>query len=332
MDSKRNIGVDILKFLAAFLVFNSHADILYGKYDYLATGGAIGKALFFFCSAFTLFLKPMTGLKGFPDWYKRRINRIYPTIFAFAIICCLFFNRHYDIIYLILHGGGWFITGIMMYYVPIYFIGSYGRKHSLHLLAAWCAGLFLLFFMMDRPADMDIFVLRKSENLTWLVYFTFMLLGAIMGNNQQIASRNGLLNAVLTVVSITLFYALVWTSKTQQNMAWVQMLCMLPLMSAVYFAYHMCNSGTAKRLYQNKWCYRVIRFVGGLCLEIYLIQFNLITIFGNNDISRIIFPLNVVVSFIMIVLAAYLMRCLARLIKQTFSDEPYSWHEIVSPY
>lgn len=53
---ERNIGIDILKFFAALLITNSHMELLYGKYSILATGGAIGDVLFFFCSGFTLFL------------------------------------------------------------------------------------------------------------------------------------------------------------------------------------------------------------------------------------------------------------------------------------
>lgn len=49
---ERNIGIDILKFFAALLITNSHMGMLYGKYDILATGGAIGDVLFFFCSGF----------------------------------------------------------------------------------------------------------------------------------------------------------------------------------------------------------------------------------------------------------------------------------------
>ena len=53
---QRNIGIDILKCFAAIVITNSHMDILYPKFGALATGGAIGDALFFFCSGFTLFL------------------------------------------------------------------------------------------------------------------------------------------------------------------------------------------------------------------------------------------------------------------------------------
>ena len=78
----RDISIDILKFFAVFLIINSHADICYPKYSMLATGGAIGDCLFLFASGYTLFWKQPTR---FDNWYKRRINRIYPS----AIMCAL---------------------------------------------------------------------------------------------------------------------------------------------------------------------------------------------------------------------------------------------------
>ena len=83
----RDISIDIMKCLAVILVMNSHMDLLYGKYSALATGGAIGDVLFFFASGYTILL----GRGGnFFNWYKRRINRIYPTVFAMAIISAFF--------------------------------------------------------------------------------------------------------------------------------------------------------------------------------------------------------------------------------------------------
>ena len=88
--------------------------ILYGKYDFLATGGCIGDVLFFFCSGFTLFLKPMNGIKEFPNWYKKRFNRLYPPIIAVAFLGALFFNDHYDVIH-IAWPHYWFVKCIMIY-------------------------------------------------------------------------------------------------------------------------------------------------------------------------------------------------------------------------
>lgn len=100
--NKRDISIDILKFFAALVITNSHMELLYGKYSFLATGGAIGDVLFFFASGFTLFLGTMGR---FDNWYKRRINRIYPTVFAWAIIAAFVFNHQNDMKFTVIHGG-----------------------------------------------------------------------------------------------------------------------------------------------------------------------------------------------------------------------------------
>lgn len=86
---QRNPSIDILKFFAALLITNSHMGMLYpDSLVKLSTGGAIGDVLFFFCSGFTLFL----GRGGdFFNWYKRRINRIYPTVLMWAAIMAFVF-------------------------------------------------------------------------------------------------------------------------------------------------------------------------------------------------------------------------------------------------
>lgn len=99
---QRDISIDILKFIAALVITNSHMELLYGKYSALATGGAIGDVLFFFASGFTLFLGRMGR---FDNWYKRRINRIYPTVFAWAIMGAFIFNHHNDMKHTLIHGG-----------------------------------------------------------------------------------------------------------------------------------------------------------------------------------------------------------------------------------
>lgn len=52
---ERDISIDILKFIAAIVITNSHMELLYGKYSMLATGGAIGDVLFSFVQALLYF-------------------------------------------------------------------------------------------------------------------------------------------------------------------------------------------------------------------------------------------------------------------------------------
>jgi len=42
---ERKVSIDILKCLAAILITNSHMQMLYPKFSFLATGGAVGDVL-----------------------------------------------------------------------------------------------------------------------------------------------------------------------------------------------------------------------------------------------------------------------------------------------
>ena len=65
-------------------------------------------------------------------------------------------------------------------------------------------------------------------------------------------------------------------------------------------------------------------FIGGMCLEIYLIQNPLLKI----DLG-LPYPLNYIVMLFMIIIGAYILRCCARVFSQTFSKENYSWKEVL---
>ena len=67
----------------------------------------------------------------------------------------------------------------------------------------------------------------------------------------------------------------------------------------------------------------IIMFVGGLCLESYLIQYSLFT-----DKMNSIWPLNLFLIVLLILVCSYLVRCLARLFAQTFRTEDYEWQKV----
>ena len=67
-----------------------------------------------------------------------------------------------------------------------------------------------------------------------------------------------------------------------------------------------------------------IRFVSGLCLEAYIVQGVLFT-----DKMNDFFPLNIVTTFIAIVVLAYITRCCGRVILQVFQKEDMDWKKVV---
>lgn len=316
-----------MRFLAVLFILNSHMGPLYGKYTALATGGAIGNVLFFFCSGFTLFLKPFNGVRGFPDWYKGRINRIYPTVFAVAIVLCVFFKQHHDIVWIFLYGGQWFIGCIMVYYVLLYFIGVYFRDKISWVMGAIALAFCVLYYVMDVSFPYSLYADDVHE-LKWYLYFIFMLFGARMGlMDTSSLSKHQWRNLLFALLSCAAFYALNGATMKIEQVAFMHVFTIIPLLLMLYFLYLWADGAWSKSLYQSRVGNFIIRFVGGLCLEIYLIQNWLIT-----DVLNFLFPLNIIIIACIIILAAYLVRCLARLLSQTFKDAPYDWRKMVSPY
>lgn len=109
---QREYAIDFLKFFAALLITNSHLDLFEPAYS-LATGGSIGDVLFLFCSGYTLF---MGSMGRFDNWYKRRLNRIFPPVICWGIISAFCFGVRNTIDDVIVEGGGWFVQCILLYY------------------------------------------------------------------------------------------------------------------------------------------------------------------------------------------------------------------------
>ncbi|WP_052173344.1 acyltransferase [Prevotella sp. RM4] len=321
----RNAGIDILKFLAVLLITNSHMEPLYGEYSKLATGGAIGDALFFFCSGFTLLMKPMSSAGGFLNWYKRRINRIYPTVFAVAIISCLIWDHHFDIISIIVEGGGWFVQCIMVYYILLYFIGYYLKQKVLWIISLTSLACFIWYFLMGGDVSGGVY---GWGYFRWLVFLNFMLLGAYMGSeekNMKERERNFVKDFAFAFGGIIIFYMFFIFLPQNESLRFLEVFSFIPLLVAVYYLYHWGNNPKMNKLLNHPQIYFLIRFIGGLCLEIYLIQGYFLT-----DLFNMIFPLNLLMIFLVIVISAYVTRCLARTLSQTCKDEPYDIKKIVA--
>ena len=315
---EKNIGIDILKFFAALLITNSHMELLYGNYSILATGGAIGDVLFFFCSGFTLFLGRMGR---FDNWYKRRINRIYPTVFAWAILEAFIFNQHYGMDYIIIHGGGWFVTCIMIYYVFLYFIQKY-LINRLKLTFAIVSIICILWYLLiDRPVDYNMY---GATYFKWGHYFLFMLMGAMMGISKRTWKFNLKFDLLKLIVSLVLYYGFLFLGRRNVEIREWQILSLIPLLFIVVYFYKVCNSDTLKNIYNTEYIGWGMKLISGLCLEIYLVQGTLFTDKMNN-----LFPLNIPIMFVIIILGAYMLRCCARIFAQTFKDGDYNWKAII---
>lgn len=314
-----NPSIDILKCIAAIVITNSHMELLYGKYAALATGGAIGDVLFFFCSGFTLFL----GRDGrFDNWYKRRVNRIYPTVFAWAMLSAFVFGKNKSMDEVVISGGGWFVSCIMLYYVMLYFVKRW-MINQLKLVMAFVAiGCGIWFFMSDSPIGFNMY---GNTYFKWFHYFIFMLMGATVGISKKELRVSARFDVIKLFACIVCFYAVFYLMKIP-SVTKLHYFSLLPLIGVVWYFYKICNSKALLSLYEHSILGWLFKFIGGLCLEIYLVQYSLFT-----DKMNSIFPLNLLVMFVVIVLCAYILRCASRIFAQTFKDMDYDWRAVFRP-
>lgn len=315
-------SIDILKFLAALLITNSHMGLLYPEsLVKLSTGGAIGDVLFFFCSGFTLFL----GRGGdFFNWYKRRINRIYPTVLMWAVIQAFVFKVGYGMAFTVLHGGGWFVSCIMIYYVFLYFIKRY-FVDRLRWVFAFVGFVVMGWYLTE---DSSTIFMYGETYFKWCHYFLFMLAGAACGlrmkESRGASTHSTPRNLVVLAVSLVLFYGLQWVGSKSVMIAHLQVFTLLPLMAITLCMYRMCQEQWLLRIYQRKWVHRIVYSVSALCLEIYLCQGFVFNTSWNHW-----FPLNILMNFILVIAAAYMLKVASNWFSQTFKDADYDWRKMV---
>ena len=197
----------------------------------LFIGGAIGNSCFFYVSGYLLSFKP-EKYRG--QWLVNKYVRIMPSVWIFSIvmlaaIMAFVFHARFGMDFTILHGGGWFVTCIMIYYVFLYFIKRYFVNYLKWVFAAVCLIVLGWYFTEDSS---EIFMYGATY-FKWCHYFLFMLAGAVCGlrmkeNGNVVSSTKG--NLGLLFVSLISFYGLQMAGTKNALIAHFQVLTLIPLM------------------------------------------------------------------------------------------------------
>ena len=242
LDNKpRNDYIDFVKLVAVFLVLNSHMGICYGSHSFLATGGAIGDALFFFISGFTLFLG---GKYRFDNWYKRRLSRIYPSVLATGIIACLLFKSEDSFFDVITAKRYWFIQCIFIYYLLLYPIKTYVNK-VWSLFSILFVLVVVAYFLFFDFTDKGLFWGNNSY-FRWMFFFLIMLQGAILGKKGQVTFKAWHLPALFGCIAA--WYGVCYCFNGTN---W-QILSVIPMFGVTYFVYSVSNNSCVKKNVTNK--------------------------------------------------------------------------------
>lgn len=322
----RNHAIDLMKFFAAILITNSHMAALYpNRFSRLAAGGAIGDSLFFFCSGFCLMLGSNSD---FFNWYKRRINRIFPTIFAVALVGIVFMAKDPTLKHVIVKGGGWFVQAIFLFYAVFWFVKRF-LADKLWVAFVMDAIIVLVWFIWFW--DKSVFILFNGTYIRWPVYFMVMLMGAAASSSMRKQDedgkeRSGWFYLGLLVVTLVFYYGyqLVW--YRYPILKDFQIILVPALLGMIYAFFKLCSNKKVIKVYQSKHLNWVMYGISACCLEIYL-SGNWSFGIGLKLIH--LFPLNIIVTFMIIFIVAYLVKVFSNFLSQTFKTEKYDWKGMV---
>ena len=218
---------------------------------------------------------------------------------------------------------------IMVYYVLLYFIKKYAKDKvpSILILVALVSILVYMFFFPYKYEVSSNGLYGVTTIYRWVPYFGAMLLGAYIGMKRKELTYRPWYDFLKLFACLILFYGIQFGAKVYRPIAPLQIVTLLPLMGIVVYLYKCCHAECLSKLYNTKWGNILIMFIGGLCLESYLIQFSLFT-----DKMNEIWPLNLLVIVVIILSSSYLVRCAARVFVQTFRTEDYEWKKVFSLY
>lgn len=309
---KRDVALDFMKVFATLLVINSHMKTLYGSYSALSAGGAIGDALFFFISGYTLFL----GSKmNFVNWYKRRIGRIYPTVIAMGLFASLVFGQDFSFVEIMGVSRYWFLKCILVCYLLLYPVIRYEWRLN-RCIAISIVVMIGSYFFFDFGGRMFYGV---NNHFRWIVFFSVMLVGGgIKGYSHKMVYH-------WWALPMTLLCAIAWygvTSITRGSV--LQLLSYIPLIGVCLSLYMVGKAPWVEKMFETRVWGNILFIIGNLCLESYLIQRYIFT-----DALNGIFPLNIPVIMIAVLVASYLLHVFSGIISQTFDSKPFNYHSLI---
>lgn len=314
---QREYAIDFLKFFAALLITNSHLDVFEPNYP-IGTGGSIGDVLFLFCSGYTLF---MGNMKRFDNWYKRRLSRIFPPVICWGIISAFCFGAQDTIDNIIVEGGGWFVQCILIYYILAYPIRMYATRYLWSIFGVVAIIVCIWFFLMPRGEDFNLYGWNYCK---WAAFFLFFLQGAYKGFYSSCRRFNFVLSLGTLIGCILIWYGMLFLQQKLQLPNSVQLLSLIPLLGISYSFFQWCKSDLMESIFYSRYLNPLFRTIGGLCFEIYLVQY---TLFYHIQL-QVTYPYNIVIIWVLIFFWAYVLHIFNNFFIQTIKDGDYDWKNI----
>lgn len=319
-------SLDFLKLLAALFITNSHFIPLYKDISpSLATFGVHGNALFFFVSGYLLMLGFGKYKVSFVDWYKKKIRRLWPSVLLWVIISSIIWHKPLTVGKLCLAEDYWFIQSIMIDFALFYILVN------AKILRRWGGKMCILkcmFLVSIIISVIYFFYMPIAEgspyhtNFHFVCHFSIMVLGGLVYlAKERIKTCNFRLDLFLCILSFVTYFAILKIGKGQEGVRYyLQILSLLPLHTFCYYMFKVANYDWTGKLFNIPYFGRICFIIASLTLEIYIVQFAIIT-----DRFNSVFPISILLVFCMIVFVAYFLKIVTSVFLQIMSNDKFSF-------
>jgi peptidoglycan/LPS O-acetylase OafA/YrhL len=306
----RDPAIDLLRTVAIALIVNSHMDGFY-PVPALATGGAIGNALFFALSGFGLASGAPGTTPGFASWYRRRVCRIYPALVLAVVLFIVLPGRAWAVWglrewveQLIWPTEYWFIGALMLFYALLYPLLRIARPWA--YLVALVALVVPYLAWYQTALDLSRYTIEGVGYFKWIHYLQVMLFGAFLsGRKDLLAAGAGWRDGALLAVVIAGYYGLLLLVQSGRAGA-LQGVTHLLVYPMILLALRLaCSPPVAHTVLALRGIRAAVTFVAVVTLELYLVQG---AVRALPWVLSPPFPFNILACWATTLLAGYLLH------------------------
>lgn len=302
-----------IRALGIILILNSHLDSYY-PIPYLGTGGAIGNSIFFFVSAFGIYLSQQSNGKPFKDWFARRISRIYPSLWIVLFFMAMpimisngqlhghdifpfmgnFFNPPY-----------WFLQLLLVYYLLSYHLLKNTQMWKTVVLFLSLSVMYILYYLTFL--DLSKWSLEKLP-LDLIHYYMIFLFGIFIATKNKNIVYSGYSNYLILIFFVVLIYAhkFLMIKGLYSEFQIIQQAAMYPI---VYYLLKISRSPFIMHcVMKSKISAPIVQFFSNHTLEIYMIHQTISPPVRNLQLT---FPHNVFVFLTLTLIISTIVKILA---------------------
>lgn len=298
----------LLKAFAALLIINSHYDQIY-PIEELATGGAIGNAIFFAISGFCLY--PVS--ETFIQWIPNRLAKLYIPTLIMTMVALLTYKKGELMLdtalsILIWPTFYWFVGAIIIFYILFYILKEVKSDKAFLVLGLILTLIYVLYYVILPDKTTWVIEAKGLNSLEGyfklIYYFAAMMMGKWFRIHiDKEYKKSSLYLAGMVGAFISIYAVKLLIIKIPEMMP-LQFLNQISVLIFVAYAFMFSLSiESYLRNMENTKFYGYIKYISNITLCLYLVQFVII-----EYTYRMLFPINFVFASIAIFASASVLN------------------------